>query len=59
MGECIDYGYFVLSKEVSIIDAFSLFATIGCAIYIARILEKEVQDKRVEKDLYLKKNRAD
>ena len=54
-GECIDYGYFVLSKEVSIIDAFSLFATIGCAIYIARILEKEVQDKRVEKDLYLKK----
>ena len=55
LGECIDYGYFVLSKEVSVIEALSLFSTIGCAIYIARILEKEVQDKRVEKDLYLKK----
>lgn len=55
IGECIDYGYFELSKEVSIIEALSFFSTIGCAIYIAKILEKEVQDKRVEKDLYLKK----
>lgn len=55
IGECIDYGYFELSKEVSIIEAISFFSTIGCAIYIAKILEKEVQDKRVEKDLYLKK----
>jgi hypothetical protein len=55
IGECIDYGYFELSKEVSIIEALSFFTTIGCAIYIAKILEKEVQDKRVEKDLYLKK----
>lgn len=55
IGECIDYGYFELSKEVSIIEALSFFSTVGCAIYIAKILEKEVQDKRVEKDLYLKK----
>lgn len=52
-GELIDWGYFILSKEISIIDALSLFLSIGCAIYIARVLEKDVQDDRIEKDMFI------
>lgn len=56
IGKLIDWGYFILNKEISIIEALSLFATIGAAIYIANVLEKEVQDKRNEKDLLLKRS---
>lgn len=52
-GKFLNWGYFVLSKEISIIDAISLFVTVGCAIFIAKVLEKEVQDDRIEKDLFL------
>ena len=52
-GQLIDWGYFVLNKEISIIDAISLFLTIGCAIYISKVLEKEVQDVRIEKEMFI------
>ena len=42
-----------MAKEISIIDALSLFLSIGCAIYIARVLEKDVQDDRIEKDMFI------
>ena len=58
-GELIDWGYFILSKEISIIDALSLFLSIGCAIYIARVLEKDVQDDRIEKDMFISIDMAD
>ena len=41
--------------EVNILDAITLIVTIILGIYIAKILEKEVQDKRIEKDMYLAK----
>lgn len=53
IGKLLNWGYFTLSKEVSIIDAITLFVTVGCAIFIAKVLEKEVQDDRIEKDLFL------
>ena len=40
-------------EEISIIDAISLFLTIGCAIYISKVLEKEVQDVRIEKEMFI------
>jgi hypothetical protein len=55
IGKLFNWGYFELSKEVSIIDALTLFATIGVAIYVVKILEKEVQDVRIEKELYIAK----
>ena len=55
IGKLLNWGYFELSKEVSIVDALTLFVTIGVAIYIAKILEKEVQDVRIEKELYIAK----
>lgn len=58
LGWCVcsmtGWGYFELSKEISVIDAISLFVTTGCAIYIARILEKDLQNDRTEKDIYIK-----
>lgn len=53
VGELLDWGYFILSKEISIIDALSLFLSIGCAIYIARVLERDVQNDRIEKDMFI------
>jgi hypothetical protein len=55
IGKLFNWGYFELSKEVNIIDALTLFVTIGVAIYVAKILEKEVQDVRIEKELYIAK----
>lgn len=56
-GKLIDWGYFVLNKEISIIDAISLFLTIGCAIYISKVLEKEVQDVRIEKEMFISRRK--
>jgi hypothetical protein len=55
IGKLLNWGYFELSNEISIIDALTFFTTIGLAIYIAKILEKEVQDTRIEKELYIAK----
>ena len=46
---------FKFNGEVNILDAITLIVTIILGIYIAKILEKEVQDKRIEKDMYLAK----
>lgn len=53
IGKLFNYGYFVLDNEISIIDAISLFATIGCAIYITKVLEKGVQEDRIEKNIFI------
>ena len=55
IGKLLDWGYFELVKEISIIEALTLFITIGLAVYVAKILEKEVQDVRIEKELYITK----
>lgn len=54
-GKLLNWGYFELSKDLSIIDALTLFTTIGVAIYITKNLEKEVQENRIEKDLFISK----
>ena len=46
---------FVLDLQINIVDAVSLLVTVVLGLYIARILEKEVQDNRIEKDMYLSK----
>ena len=48
-------AYFTYSYEISLIDVFSLIVTALMAWYVSRILEKNIQDKRMEKDLILSK----
>jgi hypothetical protein len=55
LGKLLNWGYFELSKELSIVDALTLFTTLGVAIYITKTLEKEVQDGRIEKELFISK----
>ena len=46
---------FSLDLTFNIVDVITLIATIVMGVYIVRILEKEVQDRRIEKDMYLSK----
>lgn len=55
IGQSLDWGYFELNKEISVIEALTFFATICIALYVTKILEKEVQETRVQKDLYISK----
>lgn len=55
IGKLFDWGYFELVREISIIEALTLFVTVGLAVYIVKVLEKEVQDVRIEKELYIAK----
>ena len=51
IGDCIDWGYFEMDKSISVIDAFTLFITIGLTWYIATILEKRYKNEQQESDL--------
>lgn len=55
IGKLLDWGYFELSREISVIDCATLLITVALGLYITKILEKEVQDNRVKKDLYISK----
>ena len=44
-----------LELKFNIVDVLTLIVTIAMGLYIARVLEKDVQDKRIEKDMYLSK----
>lgn len=55
LGKLFNWGYFVLDTEISVPDALSIFISIGLAIYITNALEKQIQNRRIEKDLLLSK----
>jgi hypothetical protein len=46
IGDCVDYGYFELNKSISVIDALTLFITIGLTWYIATILDKQSKNEQ-------------
>lgn len=51
IGDCIEYGFFVLDKSISVIDAISLFVTAGMTWYIATILDKQSRNRQQESSL--------
>lgn len=48
-----EIGTYQIDTTINALDAISLIATIILGVYIAKTLQKEVQDKRIEKDMYL------
>ena len=48
-----EIGTCQINTTINALDAISLIATIILGVYIAKTLQKEVQDKRIEKDMYL------
>lgn len=55
IGRLLDWGYFELSKEVSVVDSLNLFITIGLTLYIANILDKRLKQEQFKSDLYVSK----
>ncbi|MCL2219097.1 MAG: hypothetical protein FWC23_01415 [Chitinispirillia bacterium] len=55
IGILLTIGHFDLSMQISIIDALTLLATVIMAFYVTTVLEKEVQDVRIQKELYIAK----
>lgn len=51
IGDCIDIGYFDLDNSISVIEALTLFITVGLTWYIATILEKRTKNEQQESDL--------
>lgn len=51
IGKLFNWNYFIISTELSIIDALNLFTTIGLALYITSVLERKIQTDRIEKDI--------
>lgn len=55
LGRLCDWGYFELSKEVSIVDALNIFITIGLTLYIASVLDKRLKREQFKSDLFIAK----
>lgn len=55
IGKLCNWGYFELSKEISIVDALNMFITIGLTLYIASVLDKRLKHEQFKSDLYVAK----
>ena len=55
LGRLINWGYFELSKEISVADSLNIFITIGLTLYIANVLERRLKYERFKSDLYVAK----
>lgn len=53
IGKSFNWGYFIIDKHISIIEAISLFVSVGCALYIAKTIEGERESQRFEKDIFI------
>jgi hypothetical protein len=51
----IDFSYFEISKEIDLVNVFSLLVTIWLAIIVATVIDKQRSNLRNEKDLIIKK----
>ena len=55
IGKLINWKYFELSKEISLVEFLNVFITIGLTLYIASILEKRLKHEQFKSDLYVAK----
>lgn len=55
IGRLFDWGYFVLSKEISVPDALNIFITIALTLYVANVLEKRLKREQFKSELYVDK----
>lgn len=55
LGKFINVSYFKIEEKIDLISIVSLAVTLFAAWYISKILDKEKEDSRTEKDLILKR----
>ena len=51
---CEAWVFFELDWSVEVMDIITLITEVGLAIFVAIIIEKSIQDTRIEKDFYIK-----
>lgn len=51
---CEAWAFFELDWSVEVMDIITLITEVGLAIFVAIIIEKSIQDTRIEKDFYIK-----
>lgn len=54
-GKLVDVKYFKVDENINIIDVISVAVTIFAAYIVTKVLDKEKQDNRTEKDLIIKR----
>ncbi len=52
LGKLLNWGYFIIDKNLSVIDALNFFATIGVAIYVATVIERNHRIQEKERDIH-------
>lgn len=55
VGKLVDFKYFKVDNNINIIDVISVAVTIFAAYIVTKVLDKEKQDNRNEKDLIIKR----
>lgn len=55
VGKLVDFKYFKVDNNINIIDVISVAVTVFAAYIVTKVLDKEKQDNRNEKDLIIKR----
>lgn len=55
IGKVINWPFFKVDERVNLVDIFSIIITLIIAYFIAKVIEKEKEDDRAEKNLIISK----
>jgi hypothetical protein len=55
IGKCVNFSFFKVDSNINLVDVLTIVTTIYAVWYVSKVLDKEKQDKRTEKDLILKR----
>lgn len=55
VGKMISFQDFEISKAIDLVDLLSIIVTLLIAYIVSKVIDKEKQDSRIEKDLLLKR----
>jgi hypothetical protein len=55
LGKLFNIWYFTIDEKINLVDLLSIIVTVTAAFIVAKVLDKEKQDRRTEKDLILKR----
>ncbi len=53
LGRITEWSLFILDKNISLVDILSIIVNVCLAIYIAKILEREVQNSQNGKQIFI------
>lgn len=48
-----DWSFFSIDRSISVADVLSILVDVALAVFIARVIDKSIQESRVEKDFFI------